>query len=66
MSAAERNALIHHALREVVTWGRLMRDRQAEYFKTRDREVLIASKAAERSFDAALIHAERLLTTEAV
>jgi hypothetical protein len=61
MSAAARNAQVIHALREVVTWGRLMRERQGVYFKTRTQDALKAAFAAERSFDAALAHALSIL-----
>lgn len=41
-------------LRQLAEAGKRMRDLQRAYFKNRDRSVLIASKKAEREFDAML------------
>lgn len=43
-----------HTLEQLAAAGRRMRDLQREYFKTRDRGVLIASKEAEKAFDTML------------
>jgi hypothetical protein len=40
-------------LRNVIRSGILMRAKQREYFKTRDRSVLVESKQLEKNFDEA-------------
>ena len=57
---AYRDALEERAprLEEVARPGVEMRKRQKEYFKTRTREALIASKEAESAFDKAAAELE--------
>jgi len=44
-------------MRLVIKMGVTMRDKQKAYFKTRDRDALVASKEAERLFDIAAAEA---------
>lgn len=41
----------------ILRMGKKMRDLQKEYFKTREQTTLIASKKAEREFDAVMAEA---------
>lgn len=54
----EAQALVDRGAQPIVAAGRQMRELQRQYFKTRARDTLVASKEAEREFDRLLVAAQ--------
>lgn len=48
-------------IQRLIAHGENMRNKQKEYFKSRTREALIASKMAEKEFDNVLFNAKQFI-----
>lgn len=57
--AENESEKVSSQLKNIVQLGQDMRRLQVKYFKTRDREVLQQSKAAERAFDKAILEIDQ-------